>query len=94
MRPQCAWLHDVDVVVLAEPAELALVRLEHRVPSSSIAAGDVHELRGGEAEAHDRLHEVDGGDYGVVRAFRLVAAAGGEKLQSKTSREISLWSAM
>jgi hypothetical protein len=71
-------LDDVDVVVLLQPAQLALVGLEH-LHLRLDRLGHVDELGRGEAGAADRLHEVDGRDDRVVRARRLEQRKAGQE---------------
>src|SRR5947208_9407015 len=59
-------LDDVDSVVGAKPAQLALVGLQHRDLRLDRVA-DVDELDGVEADAHHGVHVVDRCDDAVVR---------------------------
>ena len=63
-------LDDVDAVVVAQPGELALVRLEHRDLRLD-RRGHVDVLGGVEAEPHHGVHEVDRRHRVVVGALGL-----------------------
>src|SRR5689334_7059443 len=57
-RRRAHLLDDVDAVVVAQPRELALVRLEHRRLGVD-RVRDVDVLRRVEADAHQGVHPVD-----------------------------------
>src|SRR5581483_3488007 len=74
-RRRAHLLDDVDAVVVAQPGELARMRLEHRHLRLERAA-DVDVLDRLEADPHDRVHVGDRRHQRVRRPLRLVQRKG------------------